>query len=123
MSSGLRQVTIPLYWMKRGSKISLTVGIGEEVHYEGAYCKDEVKVNLAGKWERGFKEPLWVIGSLKPSELLRVYSLRAKIDLNSCLNISFFLLTFKGGCVKFGLRDSGQNYLFLVNIGYLQIRP
>jgi len=63
-----------------GKKISLTVGYGEEVHYEGVYYKGKVKVNLAGKWEKGFQEPLWVIGSLKPSELLRVYSLRAKID-------------------------------------------
>jgi hypothetical protein len=63
-----------------GNRISLTVGIGEEEHYEGVYYKGNVKVNLAGKWERGFNEPLWVIGSLKPSELLRVYGLREKID-------------------------------------------
>jgi hypothetical protein len=50
------------------------------LHYEGVYYKGKVKVNLAGKWEKGFEEPLWVIGSLKPSELLRVYSLRGKID-------------------------------------------
>jgi len=63
-----------------GNRISLTVGIGEEVYYEGVYYKGKVKVNLAGKWERGFEKPLWVIGSLKPSELLGVYSLRGKID-------------------------------------------
>ena len=39
-----------------------------------------VKVNLAGKWEPGFNERLWVIGSLEPSEPLRVYGLRGKID-------------------------------------------
>ncbi len=61
-----------------GKKISLTVGYGEEVHYEGVYYKG--KVNLAGKWEKGFDEPLWVVGSLKPPELLRVYALRGKID-------------------------------------------
>jgi len=65
---------------EEGNKISLTVNIGEEVHYEGVYYKGKVKVNLAGKWEKGFKEPLWVIGSLKPSELLRVYGHREKID-------------------------------------------
>ena len=37
-------------------------------------------MSLAGKWEKGYENPLWVIGSLKPSELLRVYGLRAKID-------------------------------------------
>ena len=56
------------------------MGIGEEVHYEGVYYKGKVKVNLAGKWERGFNEPVWAIGSLKPPELLGVYSLRGKID-------------------------------------------
>ncbi len=63
-----------------GKKISLTVNYGEEVHYEGVYYKGKVKVNLAGKWEKGFDEPLWVIGSLKPPELLRVYASREKID-------------------------------------------
>jgi len=72
--------TNPTIRDEEGNRISLTVGIGEEVHYEGVYYKGKVKVNLAGKWEKGFKEPLWVIGSLKPSELLRVYRLRAKID-------------------------------------------
>ena len=37
-------------------------------------------MNLAGKWEKGFNKPLWVIGSLKPSELIGVYGLREKID-------------------------------------------
>ncbi|MHC4753243.1 MAG: transposase [Planctomycetota bacterium] len=77
---------------EEGNKISLTVGIGEEVHYEGVYYKGKVKVNLAGKWERGFNGPIWVIGSLKPSELLRVYGLRGKIDesfrdMKSLLNL------------------------------------
>jgi len=65
---------------EEGRKISLTVGYGEEVHYEGVYYKGKVKVNLAGKWEKGFEEPLWVIGSLKPLELLSVYGHREKID-------------------------------------------
>jgi len=63
-----------------GNKVSLTVGIGEEVHYEGVYYKGKVRTNLAGKWEKGFEEPLWVIGSLKPSELLPAYGFREKID-------------------------------------------
>ena len=50
------------------------------MHYEGVYYKGKVKVNLAGKWEKGFNKPLWVIGSLKPSELLGVYGLREKIE-------------------------------------------
>ena len=65
---------------EEGNRISLTLGIGQEVHYQGVYYKGKVKVNLAGKWEKEFKEPIWVIGSLKPSELLRVYGVRGKID-------------------------------------------
>jgi hypothetical protein len=77
---------------EEGKKVSLTIGIGEEEYYEGVYYKGKVKVNLAGKWEPGFKKPLWVIGSLKPSELLRVYGLREKIDesfrdMKSLLNL------------------------------------
>jgi hypothetical protein len=65
-----------------GEKISLTVGIGEEVHYRGVYYKGKVEVNLAGKWERGFKEPMWVISSLgiEPSEALNIYDVRMKIE-------------------------------------------
>ena len=65
-----------------GEKISLTMGIGEEVHYRGVYYKGNVEVNLAGKWEKGFKEPIWVISSLgiKPSESLSIYGLRMKIE-------------------------------------------
>ena len=50
---------------EEGEKISLTIGVDEEEHYEGVYYKGKVKVNLAGKWEPGFKKPLWVIGNLK----------------------------------------------------------
>jgi hypothetical protein len=82
----------PTILNEEGEKISLTIGIGEEEHHEGVYYKGKVKVNIAGKWEKGFNNPLWVIGSLKPSELLRVYGLREKIDesfrdMKSLLNL------------------------------------
>ncbi|MFC1714345.1 transposase, partial [Candidatus Poribacteria bacterium] len=76
----LKTGNMPTILNEEGEKISLTVGIGKEVHYEGLYYKGKVKVNLAGKWEKGFKKPLWVIGSLKPSALLGAYGLREKID-------------------------------------------
>jgi len=58
------------------------VGIGEEEHYQGVYYKGNVEVNLAGKWDKGFNEPMWVISSLnlKPSRALVVYGLRMKIE-------------------------------------------
>lgn len=67
---------------ENGEKISLTVGIGEEVHHRGVLYKGKVEVNLAGRWEKGFKKPMWVISSLKvnPSEALEIYGLRMKIE-------------------------------------------
>ena len=72
----------PTILNEEGEKISLTVGIGEEVHYRGVYYKGTVEVNLAGKWEKGFHEPMWVISSpgLSPSRALEIYGLRMKID-------------------------------------------
>lgn len=72
----------PTILNEEGEKISLTVSIGEEEHYQGVYYKGNVEVNLAGKWEAGFNEPMWVICSLnlKPSRALGVYGLRMKID-------------------------------------------
>ena len=56
----LKTGNLPTIVNEEGEKISLTVGIGEEVHYEGVYYKGKVKVNLAGKWEKGFNKPLSV---------------------------------------------------------------
>jgi len=63
-------------------RISLTIGLGEEEHYHGVYYKGNVAVNLAGKWEKGFKEPMWVISStnISSSRALEVYGLRMKIE-------------------------------------------
>ena len=72
----------PTILNEEGEKISLTVSIGEEEHYHGVYYKGNVEVNLAGKWEKGFNEPMWVISSLnlKPSQALEIYGLRMKIE-------------------------------------------
>ena len=89
------------------AKISYTVGIGEEVHYEGVYYKGKIKVNVAAKWERGFKSPIWVISSIgvKPSEALRIYGLRMKIeesfrDLKSLLNLDKIMNKKRGNMEK-----------------------
>ncbi len=37
-------------------------------------------MNIAGKWEKGFSEPIWVISMLQPEEALRIYCMRMKID-------------------------------------------
>ena len=77
----------PIILNEEGERISLTVSIGEEEHYRG-------EVNLAGKWDKGFAEPMWVISStgLEPSEALKIYPFRMKIeecfrDLKGLLNL------------------------------------
>lgn len=72
----------PTILNEEGEKVSLTVSMGEQEHYQGVYYKGEVEVNLAGKWDEGFNEPMWVISSLglKPSDALDIYSLRMKIE-------------------------------------------
>jgi hypothetical protein len=77
---------------ERGKKLSLSIAPGETVLLKGVYYKGKVKVNLAGQWKKGFKEPLWVISTLEPGDALKVYQARMKIeesfkDLKSLLNL------------------------------------
>ncbi|MDQ1317524.1 MAG: hypothetical protein QG588_1176 [Candidatus Poribacteria bacterium] len=37
-------------------------------------------MNLIGRLEKGFSEPIWVISNLPPEEALRIYRSRMKID-------------------------------------------
>jgi len=39
-----------------------------------------VKVNVSGIWPKDQREPLWVMGSLKPDRLVEVYEERMKIE-------------------------------------------
>ena len=50
-------------------------------------------MNLAGKWEKGFAEPMWVISDQEPELALSIYILREQIDesfrdLKSLLNLN-----------------------------------
>ncbi len=75
-----------------GGKLSLSIAPGGKVLLRGVFYKGQVKVNLAGWWRKGFKEPLWVISSLAPGAALEIYQARMKIeesfkDLKSLLNL------------------------------------
>ena len=75
-----------------GEKISLLLNPGKTECHRGVYYKGKIEVNLIGKWEKGFSEPLWVISNLPPEEALEIYSCRMKIeesfrDLKSLLNL------------------------------------
>jgi hypothetical protein len=75
-----------------GQRVMLSIRPGEKVLHKGVFYKGKVKVNLAGEWQRGFREPLWVISNLEPEAALDIYKTRMKIeqafrDLKSLLRL------------------------------------
>ena len=70
----------PTVLNENGDKVPLLLNPGDEVYLRGVYYKGNVKVNIAGKWEKGFSEPIWVVSSLQPGKALEIYCLRMKID-------------------------------------------
>lgn len=70
----------PTITNENGDKISLTIKPGDEVNLRGVYYKDNVEVNISGKWDKGFSEPMWVISNLPPEEAIKIYRLRMKIE-------------------------------------------
>ncbi|MGQ9609126.1 MAG: hypothetical protein ACUVWN_07485 [bacterium] len=48
-------------------------------------------MDLAGKWQKGFSEPLWMISNLPLEEALEIYSKRMRID-ESFRNLKDLLL-------------------------------
>jgi hypothetical protein len=76
-----------------GERLKLSIRPGERVYLRGVYYRGRVKVNLAGEWKEGFKEPLWVITTLEPEQALGIYKARMKIeesfkDLKSLLGLN-----------------------------------
>lgn len=77
---------------EQGEEFPLLIEKGEKRQIKGAYYRGELKVNVGGIWLKDRKEPLWVMGNLKPDELLEVYEKRMKIeqtfrDSKSLLNL------------------------------------
>jgi transposase len=82
----------PTVLNENGDKISLTINPEDEVYLRGVYYKGRIEVNIAGKWDKGFSEPMWVISNLPPEEAIEIYRLRMKIeqsfrDMKDLLNI------------------------------------
>ncbi len=62
-------------------EIPLVIEKGEKRQMEGVYHhRGRVKVNVSGIWPKDQREPLWVMGSLKPDRLVEVYEERMKIE-------------------------------------------
>jgi len=65
---------------EHGEEIPLVIEKGEKRQMEGVYYRGRVKVNVSGIWPKDQREPLWVMGSLKPDRLVEVYEERMKIE-------------------------------------------
>jgi hypothetical protein len=64
-----------------GKEIPLVVGKGKTKHIRKAYYRGEVEVKVSGVWQKGQKEPLWVMGNSPSCEqLIEVYQERMKIE-------------------------------------------
>jgi len=61
---------------EEGNRVILSLKPGERALRRGLYYKGKIKVNVAGEWEKGFKQPLGVITNLEPEEGLKVYQAR-----------------------------------------------
>ncbi len=65
---------------EQGEETPLAIEKGEKRQMEGVYYRGQVKVNVTGVWPKDQREPLWVMGSLKPDRLVEVYEERTKIE-------------------------------------------
>ncbi len=82
----------PTFLDGAGRKITLTVGMDQQVTYHHLRYLGKVSVSVVGVWRKGYARPLWVMSSLAPDQALAIYTDRMKIeetfrDLKSLLNL------------------------------------
>ena len=70
----------PTITNETGNRIELYLTKGNRIFLKGVYYKSKIRVNIAGEWKKGFKEPLWVITNIEPEEALKIYKARMKIE-------------------------------------------
>jgi len=63
----------PTFANKGGPKEAFVPGLQEEVFLEGVRLQREGGGEVAGIWEPGHPEPLWIITDLSPQEALSIY--------------------------------------------------
>jgi len=88
----LNMGTQPTFRDQEGERVTLVLQPEERRFYKDLYYKGRVRVNVAGVWKKGMKEPLWVITNMDPEEALKIYENRMKIeqsfkDLKSLLSL------------------------------------
>jgi len=82
----------PIVRDRRGRRVELVVSQGEEQIYTDVLYQGQVRVNLIGRWERGLREPMWIMTNLEPQQGWKLYQQRMKIeesfrDLKSLLGL------------------------------------
>jgi hypothetical protein len=74
-----------------GKPMALSISKGETRILNKLFYKGKVFVNVIGRWQKGFSEPMWIMTNLNAKEGLVIYDQRMKIeetfrDLKSLLN-------------------------------------
>jgi len=68
----------PIFYNQEGKRVELAVSQGQQMVYPGVRYKGQVPVHVIGCWERGFREPLWIMTDLLPEQALSIYRQRMK---------------------------------------------
>jgi hypothetical protein len=75
----------PHFYYDRDLKVRLYLRIapiGKPQIYRQVYYMGQVKMNVIGIWNYGFKDPIWIMTTLEPEEALRLYFKRMKIEIS-----------------------------------------
>jgi len=71
----------PILLNAQGRRIELNIAQdGQPVRFHELYYQGRIAVNLMGVWEKGHRQPLWVMTSLAPDEGMQLYQSRVKIE-------------------------------------------
>jgi hypothetical protein len=70
----------PKFYDQDGQEVALTISPEETVIHNNVWYKGKAQVNLIGKWNKGFAEPLWIITNLEAKQGLHIYFGRMKIE-------------------------------------------
>ena len=55
---------------------------GKPKIYRQVYYMGQVKMNVIGIWQYGFKDPIWIMTTMEPEQALKFYFKRMKIEIS-----------------------------------------
>jgi len=70
----------PIMLDRTGHRVDLVISPEQTVVHHGLLYKGQVPVNVAGHWQHGFGQALWLITDLAPEYAFSLYQQRMKID-------------------------------------------